>query len=61
MEPEVVGYLYNGDYICRECVEDEFADDMETFWADEPVPYNALQAVDWRCQHCQKGSDPWYR
>lgn len=42
---DVVGYLLQEEFICRECVENEFTGNMEAFWADQPVPLTVEEVL----------------
>lgn len=42
---EIVGSLLSRQFICVAYVEKEFADTMRAFWADNPIPLTAEEAM----------------
>lgn len=43
---EVYGYLMGYDYVCRECVYEQFNGDMETFFSNDPIPVTLRELLE---------------
>lgn len=52
---EIYGYFVGQDYICRECVENNYSDDMEPFFADDPIPVTLGELLEegYSCNFCE--------